>query len=144
MLILRVIKCFGPTEAEMWHIASSSSAAKQQPANQYVVSKPSNYKQHVLKAQTHKHTDVNSRWMQSIETMWGHCVIKFDFCYVTDAPVIVLFVFDMMVKLNIYRGGNKKSSSLLYEPMNFWKDFRPALLETPRASLWRERWWSFG
>lgn len=48
MSMLRVIKCFGPTEAEMWRIALSSSAAKQQPTNQYVVGKPSNYKQHVL------------------------------------------------------------------------------------------------
>lgn len=52
----RVIKCFGLTEAEMWCVASSSSAAKQQPANQYVVGKPSNYKQHVLRAHTHKNT----------------------------------------------------------------------------------------
>lgn len=46
--------------------------------------------------------------------------------------------------LNVSRGGNEtKYSSLLYEPMNFWTDFKQALSETPRALLRRERWWSF-
>lgn len=61
MLLPSVIKCFGPTEAKMWHVAFSSLAAKQQPANRYVVSKPSNYKWYMHTHICRREQEINTK-----------------------------------------------------------------------------------
>lgn len=77
MLMHSVIKCFGPTDAEMWHVALSSLAAKQQQANRYVVSKPSNSKWHVQTHICRREREINSP-----KKIGGNCFARFDFCLV--------------------------------------------------------------
>lgn len=49
------------TEAKMWHVAFSSLAAKQQPANRYVVSKPSNYKWYMHTHICRREQEINTK-----------------------------------------------------------------------------------